>query len=224
MNLARLACAIWIAGLLLVPRVVSAQPPAVSSQGVALPSIIPIFPLGDATLFPHIIRQLMIFEPRYRSMVADALKGDRIIGMVMLQPGHDAEYEGRPPIYPIGCAGVIADAEELPDGRYTIVLRGLVKFRVTSEDQSRLYRLARVEAMPETPNDEERAALRIERQRLLPLVGLGSEPAEAELTDEDLVNAFSQHLPLAPIDRQYLLEQNGPLSRAKALVELLERR
>ena len=36
-------------------------------------------------LFPNISRPLHIFEPRYRAMVADALKGDRIIGMVLLR-------------------------------------------------------------------------------------------------------------------------------------------
>ena len=64
-------------------------------------------------------------------MVADALKGDRIIGMTTLKPGYEADYQGRPPIYEIGCAGVITDVEELPGGRSNIVLRGLVKFRVT---------------------------------------------------------------------------------------------
>ena len=57
-------------------------------------------------------------------------------------------------------AGVITEVEQLPDGRYTLVLQGLVKFRIAGEDQSRPYRLARVEPMPETLNDEDSAALR----------------------------------------------------------------
>jgi len=191
-----------------------------------LPPTIPIFPLQDVMLFPNISRPLLIFEPRYRAMVADALKGDRIIGMVLLRAGYEAEYEGRPPVHPIGCAGVITEFEQLPDGRYVIVLRGLVKFRVTSEDQTRPYRLARVEAMPEMPSDEQRAALRQQRQRLTALlaevVAPGSEPPSAGLPDEDLVNGIAQHLQLDPLERQDLLERNGPLSRSEALVDLLE--
>ena len=110
-------------------------------------------------------RSLHIFEPRYRTMVADALKGDRLIGMVLLRPGYEAEYDGRPPVYSIGCAGIITDVEELPDGRYNIVLRGLVKFRLTSEDQSRPYRWAHVEAIPEVLDSQERAALGERRQQ-----------------------------------------------------------
>src|SRR5262245_32089235 len=116
---------------------------------LTLPAIIPIFPLEEATLFPTAARPLHIFEPRYRAMIADALKGDRIIGMATLRPGYEADYEGRPPIHAIGCAGVIEDVEELPDGRFNIVLRGIVRFRVADEDRSRPYRLARVTALPE---------------------------------------------------------------------------
>ena len=54
-----------------------------------LPPTIPIFPLEVTMLFPGVSRPLHIFEPRYRAMVADALKGDRIIGMTTLKPGYE---------------------------------------------------------------------------------------------------------------------------------------
>jgi Lon protease-like protein len=225
----RLACAISIVGLLCAPAAVRAQVATGEKAGGGagmLPPTIPIFPLQDVMLFPNISRPLLIFEPRYRAMVADALKGDRIIGMVLLRAGYEAEYEGRPPVHPIGCAGVITSFEQLPDGRYVIMLRGLVKFRVTSEDQTRLYRLARVEAMPEMQNDEQRAALGRQRSRLLALlaevVAPGSEPPSPALSDEEIVNGIAQHLELDPLARQDLLERNGPLSRSQALVDLLE--
>src|SRR3970282_1098613 len=117
---------VCLAGLLSAPAASAAQSAPSGSRPAAagLPATIPIFPLPDATLFPNASHPFRISEPRYRAMIADALKGDRIIGMVMLQPGHEAEYEGRPPIFPIGCAGLITDYEQLPDGRYNIVLRG----------------------------------------------------------------------------------------------------
>ena len=88
-----------------------------------LPGTIPIFPLPNVVLFPNVFLPLHIFEPRYRAMVADALAGDRIIGMVLLQPGYEANYEGRPPVFTIGCGGVITHADPLDDGRYNIVDR-----------------------------------------------------------------------------------------------------
>ena len=188
-----------------------------SAEAMTLPASIPIFPLQDVTLFPRTTQPFHIFEPRYRAMVADALEGDSIIGMILLQPGHEAEYEGRPPIFDVGCAGVIIAVEELPDGRYNIVLDGLVKFRVLSEDASRPYRLAEVEALPEVVEASDRPLLKQRRQQLeraLLSVSPGIQLPPLDLPDEEVVDGLSLVLPLEPADRQELLEADGPLERA----------
>ena len=190
-----------------------------------LPSVIPIFPLGDIMLFPNGERPLLIFEPRYRAMVADALKGDRIIGMVRLRPGFEADYEGRPPIDAVGCAGVITEAELLPDGRYTILLRGFTKFRVAQEDASRPYRLARVDAVPETavpPGD--RTELGFERRRMTDLLALQNIELASDPKDEQAIDTVAQYLEMTPAERQALLEMDGALLRARALVRRLDQR
>jgi Lon protease-like protein len=193
-----------------------------------LPPTIPIFPLPNAVLFPNVFMPLHIFEPRYRTMVADALAGDRIIGMVLLKPGFEADYEGRPPIYPTGCAGVITHSEPLPDGRYNIVLRGIEKFLITGEDDSKPYRLATVDPLPEPVTDADRPQLRTDRQRLEALLVAAIERGGAApkfpptVADEDLVNALAQYLALEPLERQALLERDGTLARCRALIELLE--
>ena len=194
----------------------------------ALPTEIPLFPLPEVVLFPGVPRPLLVFEPRYREMVADALKGNKIIGMVLLRPGYEKDYEGRPPIYGIGCAGVIEDYEQLPDGRYGILLRGLTTFRVVSEDQRKPYRLARVEAVPELLTDEERGPLSTVRERLARLLDtvlpLGVEPPDPGLDDAEFVNLTAQALSMPEDARQDLLERNSVLSRARALVDRLEQR
>src|SRR5712691_8230083 len=111
--------------------------------------LLPIFPLPNVVLFPNVFLPLHIFEPRYREMVADALTSDRVIGMVLLKPGWEHDYEGRPMVYPIGCIGVMTHAERLADGRSNIVLRGVERFRIIEEDHSRSYRRALVEPIPD---------------------------------------------------------------------------
>jgi uncharacterized protein len=193
-----------------------------------LPPTIPIFPLPNVVLFPHVFLPLHIFEPRYREMVADALEGDRLIGMVLLRPGWEADYDGRPPVYPIGCAGVITHQDRTPDGRYNIVLRGLEKFRITGEDASEAYRVARVESLHEPFADTERAEISAARQRLERLLvpqaqGRGAEtPLPPAMNDEDLVNTLAQYRELEPLEKQALLERNGLLARCRSLIELLE--
>lgn len=193
-----------------------------------LPPTIPIFPLPNAVLFPNVFMPLHIFEPRYRTMVADTLGGDRIIGMVLLKPGYETNYEGRPDVYAVGCAGVVTHSELLGDGRYNIVLRGIEKFRITGEDQSRPYRLAHVDPLPEAIAESDRLLLRRDRQRLESLLAAaiergGSDPKfPPAVGDEDLVNALAQYLALEPMERQALLERDGILARCRALIELLE--
>jgi Lon protease-like protein len=193
-----------------------------------LPPTLPIFPLPNAVLFPNVFLPLHIFEPRYREMVSDALEGDRIIGMTLLRPGWEAEYEGRPPIYAIGCAGLITHAERLPDGRFNIVLRGLEKFRIINEDDSRAYRIAQVDSLLEQMTDEDRVEMRAARRRLEALLvpqpeGRGVDPkVPPSMPDEDLVNALAQYLELEAVEKQALLERDGLLARCRSLIELLE--
>ncbi|MEO6212690.1 MAG: LON peptidase substrate-binding domain-containing protein [Vicinamibacterales bacterium] len=189
---------------------------------------IPIFPLPDVVLFPNVFLPLHIFEPRYVAMVTDALDGDRMIGMVLLRPGWEGDYEGRPPVFPTGCAGLISHHERLPDGRYNIVLRGLEKFRVEHEDDSRVYRVARVSTMHEPLPEADRVGVRTARRRLEALLvpqpqGRARDPRVAlSMNDEDLINALAQYMKLEPLEKQALLEREGLLARCRSLIELLE--
>jgi Lon protease-like protein len=193
-----------------------------------LPATIPLFPLPNVVLFPNVFLPLHIFEPRYRQMVADALQGDRIIGMTLLRPGYEAGYEGRPAIYPIGCAGVITHSQPLGDGRYDIVLRGMEKFRIRSEDHSRSYRIGHVDGISEVVPPDEAVPLRHQRQRLEAVLAAAIERVRAEpkfppsVPDEDLVNALAQYLDLDVLEHQALLECDGVLARCRALIDLLE--
>jgi Lon protease-like protein len=196
--------------------------------------LLPLFPLPNVVLFPGVFLPLHIFEPRYRDMTADALAADRLIGMVLLQPGWESNYEGRPPVYRIGCSGVITHADRLADGRYHIVLRGVERFRILDEDHARTYRRALVEPLvDETLTQRDRDDIRSCRAKLESILSPAIERAgapevrldakmPAAMADEDLVHALSQYLDLEPLEKQALLERPCLRSRATSLVELLE--
>tara|TARA_B100001173_G_scaffold301667_1_gene302485 strand:+ start:316 stop:960 length:645 start_codon:yes stop_codon:yes gene_type:complete len=102
-----------------------------------LPNKIPIFPLSNFIIFPKTTVPLNIFEPRYIDMVDDAMKSNRIIGMV--QP--KKSKQNTPLLYDIGCAGKITSFNETNDGKYLIVLAGISRFKIIKElDNDKLYR------------------------------------------------------------------------------------
>ncbi len=191
---------------------------------------IPLFPLPTVVLFPNVFLPLHIFEPRYRQMVTEALAGDRIIGMVLLQPGYENDYEGRPPIYATGCSGLITHSDRLDDGRFNLVLQGIEKFTIQSEEEpaaGRLYRSAVITPIQESVGAHERGELKSQRQRLetllAPLVSKGLERSlPRAMPDEDLVNTLAQYLGFAPLEKLALLEQRGALARCRTMVDLLE--
>ena len=196
-----------------------------------LPSTLPIFPLPNVVLFPNVFLPLHIFEERYRQMVTEALAGERMIGMVLLQPGYEKDYEGAPAIYNIGCAGLITHVERLNDGRFNIVLRGLERFRVIGEEEpsaSVLYRRAYISPLAEINAPDRPELLKSERQKLEVLLAplfsgtLAARGLPQQMPDDELVNALAQYLELEPIEKQALLERDGALSRCRSLVELLE--
>ena len=196
-----------------------------------LPSTIPIFPLPNVVLFPNVFLPLHIFEPRYRQMVNDALAGERMIGMVLLQPGHEADYEGAPPVYEVGCAGLISHVERLSDGRFNIVLRGLERFRIVGEERPAanvLYRRALIAPLAEAAITDRAELLKSERQKLEAMLAplftgtLAARGLPQQMPDDELINALAQYLELEPIEKQALLECDGALARCRSLVELLE--
>ena len=191
-----------------------------------LPPIIPLFPLPNVVLFPGVFLPLHIFEERYRALTRDALAGDRIIGMTLLRPGFEGDYDGRPPMYPVGCAGVISHSDRLPDGRYNIVLHGLSKFRIVEEMTDGEYRRARIEPLTEVTDAPGQRQIKDLRTRIEGLLLSALKATEVQipgsLSDEDLIHALCQYLQFEPAERQALLECDGTVERARALTEFLE--
>jgi Lon protease-like protein len=176
-------------------------------------------------LFPGMPLPLHVFEPRYRSMVADALSGPGLIGMVLLRPGWEADYFGRPEVYAVGCAGRIERCGKLDDGRFDIVLKGAGRFRIREEHGGKPYRLASVDEAPEAAG--ETGDLDAARGRLLEALGGASDqPAllmsRADLPHELFVNALCQSLGLTPVEQQSLLDRDTLSARYAGLLEILE--
>lgn len=192
----------------------------------SLPGVIPLFPLPNVVHFPRVLLPLHIFEPRYRSLVREALGGPRLIGMVLLRGDWQGDYLGTPPIFAVGTAGEIVRTEELADGRFNIVLRGLREFRIVRELHRAAYREAEIEwrsesagtLLPETRGQVAHLVREYVRRRH----GDPGEQFAPPTDDEVFVNFVAQQLDLPVIERQALLEADGLTERARRLIEVLE--
>ncbi|HYM01469.1 MAG TPA: LON peptidase substrate-binding domain-containing protein [Stellaceae bacterium] len=198
-----------------------------------LPTTLPIFPLTGALLLPHGRLPLNIFEPRYLAMTRDALAGARLIGMV--QPLEGRGDAGEPPVYSVGCAGRIVSFSETEDGRYLITLAGILRFAIDEEPPRRqLYRSVRPEwekFRGDLAVDAEAAlSPAFDRPRLMSVLkpyfqrhGMSVDwEAIGAIPDTRLIATIAMVSPLAPSEKQALLEAATDAARAQLLTALIE--
>jgi hypothetical protein len=202
-----------------------------------LPGTIPVFPLAGALLLPRGQLPLNIFEPRYLKMVDDALRGERIIGMV--QPDGEEAMIGsqspdqKPPLCAVGCAGRITSFAETGDGRIVITLTGISRFRIKNELTAMTpYRQCEVnwEEFADdlvAGHDQDK----VSRERLLEILKEYLETHELQAdwrairlsSNETLVNSLCTISPYGPREKQALLEAKTLEDRNQMLIALTEK-
>ena len=195
---------------------------------ISLPKEIPIFPLSNFIIFPETSVPLNIFEPRYINMIDDAMKGNRMIGMI--QP--KSFNQKTPDLYKIGCVGKITSFNETEDGRYLIVLAGVSRFKITEELKTqKLYRLCKVDFKDFSYDLEEKdeeikvSDLEFIFKNLKSLfIKQGYIIDWKELEKKSLnqtINALAMASPFSLEEKQILLETNDLSERKQKLEQIL---
>jgi uncharacterized protein len=178
----------------------------------------PVFPLPNVVLFPHQGLPLRIFEPRYRAMMADALRGERLIALSLLKPGWENNYDGRPDMHEMVCIGRITAEERMPSGEYNLVLAGVHRAVIEEELVSdTAYRVARLEpfrdfyaAEPLVDRDARRRELLTNFRRLFVEVrtdALFAQVLEADVPLGVLCDLLTAALPIAVELKQQVLDE-----------------
>ena len=197
-----------------------------------LPEVIPVFPLPGALLLPRGQMPLNIFEPRYLSMVDDALRdGHRLIGMIQPDITH-SQSEEKPALFRVGCVGRITQLAESGDGRYILELTGVSRFRVVEEmTVLTAYRQCRVNYFPFIDDFTARKGEdAVNREALLRVLtdflkanNLTVDWADVESApNEALVNALAMMSPYGPAEKQAMLEAPDLKTRAEILIAVTE--
>ena len=184
---------------------------------------LPIFPLPNGVLLPGGLMPLHVFEARYRDLTRDCLAGAQLMAIARLRPGYETAYHGRPPVYERCGVGRIICSEELPDGRFALLLRGVGRIEIARElPAERPYRLVEAKILQDASCNP--AVARDHHQRLIMLCD-----RLAEVIDQggpqlrDLVRSFESPGACADAiaaalimdvdERQELLEACDPMVR-----------
>jgi len=162
-------------------------------------------------------------------MVDDAMRGERIIGMIQTR---DSTGRDRPALAGVGCAGRITAYAETGDERYLITLTGVCRFAALEELRvSTPYRQVRPDfARFAGDLDAEEEACELDRAAFLDILrrylahkGLDVEwDAARKAPAGALVNSLAIGLPLGRGEKQALLEAITLTDRGRVLSALLE--
>lgn len=153
-----------------------------------LPEEVPVFPLPNVVLFPHVDLPLYIFEPRYQKMLQDALLKDRLICMALIKEGWEEKKEPYP-VYDICGVGMVKFSAENPDKTSNLILRGLARVRVVDFVQEEPYRIGKIKIIKDESEDsnEERALTEKVKDLFIKKVGL-----RRTIIDEEQIEAIRQ--------------------------------
>tara|TARA_B100001027_G_C16259379_1_gene328622 strand:+ start:226 stop:870 length:645 start_codon:yes stop_codon:yes gene_type:complete len=195
-----------------------------------LPEVIPVFPLSNFIMFPHTTVPLNIFEPRYIQMIDDCMTNDRMLGMI--QPKKTGSLES-PDLYNIGCMGKITSFNETSDGRYLIVLNGISRFKILSENKSeKLYRICKID-LDDFENDlvEHNKEIKFKDLEIIfkNLKSLFEKQGYAinwkdleKQTLDQVINTLSMASPFSLEEKQILLESFDLKDRQNKLEQILK--
>ena len=192
-----------------------------------------LFPLPNLVLFPHAAQPLHIFEPRYLSLVDEALSTDRLITMALLQAGWKKDYESAPPIDETVCIGRILTYARQHDGRLNLFLAGVQRARVVRElNADSLYRQAEVQLLEDfypksgssIRSNMKRRLLQTSRNFLAAHSGAISQfdkVADSDIQLGALTDILAFSLNLGLLHKQELLAEVNVDRRAEMLLTLV---
>jgi Lon protease-like protein len=100
------------------------------------PKKIPVFPLSNFIIFPKTTVPLNIFEPRYIDMINDSMKSDKLIGMIQPLSLNNIRPTDSD-LHQVGCLGKITSFKETENGQYLIELKGIIRFEIINEVESK---------------------------------------------------------------------------------------
>ncbi len=198
---------------------------------------IPLLPLRDIVVFPHMVVPLFVGRPKSIQALEDAVEGGREL-MLAAQRQAGQEDPTEADIYSVGTLGKIIQLLRLPDGTVKVLVEGKARARIEEYVSDDPYLAVRMTVLEESADDnaEAEALVRGVHSTFEDYVKLNKKVPREVLSTVAAINAPSKladtvvaHLNLNLEERQKLLEITSPserleevYSRMQAEIEVLE--
>ena len=191
---------------------------------------IPIVPLRDVVVFPHMMMPFVIGRPSSTRALEHSLLGDK---RIFLAAQHDATNDdpASNDIYTIGCVANIVQSLKLPDGNIKVLVEGVDRARVMEwKEDKGFYRveIKVIEKQNDDGSDVEDTMNRVmslfeQYVKLSNNMHYDTMVAAVRVDDPDkLADTIAANLVLSVEDKQNLLEIISPLDRLNRIISLLE--
>jgi len=203
-----------------------------SIDSIEIAPELPIMPVKDTVIYPHIVAPLLVTEEHLVKLIDDALAGDRIVGMVAAS--QDVEVPAPEDLFSVGTAVAVARMFKLPDGKMQLLVQGIARIRITDYVQTHPYMRAKVERLYDVMEEKDsveieglaRNCLNLFRKIVSLAPYLPDEIFIAAMNisePNDLSDFLAANINLDLEQRQSLLEELDVKERLKKLTVLLNR-
>ena len=200
----------------------------------ATPIDLPLLPLRDVVVFPHMVIPLFVGRPKSIKALESAMESERRI-MLVAQKAAAKDEPSVQDMFEVGCVATILQLLKLPDGTVKVLVEGQQRAKVNSIVDGELHFTANVTPVeaPAIANDnssEIEALRRAVTQQFDHYVKLNKKIPPEILTSissiDDagrLADTIAAHLPLKLDAKQVILDLSPVKERLENLYEQLER-
>lgn len=194
------------------------------------PIELPLLPLRDVVVFPHMVIPLFVGRPRSIKALELAMESGNNI-MLVAQKSAGKDDPAPEDLYEIACAASILQMLKLPDGTVKVLVEGLQRARITQVQDAETHFMASVVEVPGDAGDaaETEALRRAVLGQFEQYVKLNKKIPQEILTSltgiDDagrLADTIAAHLPLKLEQKQGMLETPKAMERLEGLLSQLE--
>jgi ATP-dependent Lon protease len=191
-----------------------------NGQQLTIPNLIPILPIRNIVVFPGTVMPLNVGRQKSKNLLDEVMPGEKLVGVVT-QRNAETEDPGYAELHNVGVACMILKLFKLPDGNQSIIVHGLVRFRLLSIEQTEPFAMGRIEVLedivpPGPGTDALMASVRAQANRVIELSP--NTPDEAA----QVLNSITAPAALADFLAANLPVEKGDISEKQKLLEELD--